>query len=134
MNKSFKNSVFLRFPGLFALLALLIGIGSLAGCSVSYPDILKTIEAPAVSSLRDGSYEGSYFLLPVKVEVRVKVESGRIQSIDLLKHFNGQGKPAEVLPAKVIEAQSLNVETVSGATHSSVAILKAIELALNKGL
>jgi uncharacterized protein with FMN-binding domain len=34
----------------------------------------------------------------------------------------------------VIEAQSLSVDAVSGSTYSSKVVLKAIELALKKGL
>lgn len=134
MKKSFKNSKSSRYSFLLGIGILLVAIAFYTSCSVSYPDVIKTIKAPDVSTLRDGVYEGSYFLMPVKVEVRVKVESGRIQSIDLLKHFNGQGKPAEVLLDKIIEAQSVGIEVVSGATHSSVVILKAVENALNKGL
>jgi uncharacterized protein with FMN-binding domain len=67
------------------------------------------------------------------VRVRATVSGGRIASIEILKHFNGQGKPAEAIVPRVVEAQSLGVDTVSGATHSSLTILKAIENALKKG-
>jgi uncharacterized protein with FMN-binding domain len=43
---------------------------------------------------------------------------------------NGKGKPAEVIPQKVMDAQSLQVDTISGVTSSSKVILKAIEKAL----
>ena len=53
-----------------------------------------------------------------------------IKEIELKKHDNGQGFPAEIIPGKVVEAQSLEVDIVSGATYSSKVILKAIENAL----
>jgi uncharacterized protein with FMN-binding domain len=90
-------------------------------------------QAFEVGTVHDGAYEGKAFLLPVSVRVRVTVSGRRIQSIDILKHFNGQGTPAEAIVPRVIEAQSLGVDVISGATHSSLTILKAIENALEKG-
>lgn len=40
---------------------------------------------------------------------------------------NGQGSGADVIPLRVVEAQSLNVDIVSGATYSSKIILLAIK-------
>jgi len=99
----------------------------------AYPRMRASTQAFEVGSVRDGSYEGKAFLLPVSARVRATVSGGRIQSIDILKHFNGQGKPAEAIVPRVIEAQSLGVDVISGATHSSLTILKAIENALQKG-
>lgn len=134
MKTSFENPAPYRHSFLIGLGVIFIVIGSFSGCSVSYSEVLKTLKAPPVAAIHDGVYKGGYFLLPVRVEVRVIVKSGKIQSIELLKHFNGQGKPAEVLPDRILRAQSIDVDVISGATHSSVVILKAIENALNKGL
>jgi uncharacterized protein with FMN-binding domain len=83
-----------------------------------------------ISELEDGIYTGSYSMFPVSAEVRVTVAEQRITGIELLEHNNGRGAPAEVIPDRVVEAQSLNVDAVSGATYSSKVILKAIENAL----
>ena len=99
----------------------------------AYPRMRASTQAFKVGTVRDGVYEGKSYLLPVSVRVRATVSGGRIQSIDILKHFNGQGKPAEAIVPKVIEAQSLGVDVISGATHSSLTILTAIENALEKG-
>ncbi|HOZ12361.1 MAG: FMN-binding protein [Thermotogaceae bacterium] len=80
--------------------------------------------------LEDGLYEGQYESFPVKARVRVTVEAHEIVKIDLLEHVNGKGKDAEIIPQRVIESQSLQVDVVSGATYSSKVILKAIEAAL----
>lgn len=84
------------------------------------------------TKLSDGVYEGSYQVFPVSVEVEVTINNHEIARIDLIKHSNGQGKPAEIITEKVIEAQSLKVDVISGATYSSKVILKAIENALIK--
>ncbi len=85
-----------------------------------------------LSSVPDGTYEGRYKAFPVSVIVNVTVRGGKLDGIELVKHFNGQGGAAEVIPSKVVDAQTLQVDVVSGATYSSKVILLAIEDALKK--
>lgn len=91
------------------------------------------ISEVALTKLQDGIYTGSYKAFPVEAEVKVTIDKNKIKEIELVKHLNGQGAAAEILPQKVVEAQSLKVDIVSGATYSSKVILKAIENALAKG-
>lgn len=100
----------------------------------SFPAIRESTRAFDVSQAADGDYEGASFVAPVSVKVKVVVKGGRMASVELLKHFNGQGKPAEAIVQKALEAQSLGVDVITGATYSSLAILKAIEDALSKGI
>lgn len=116
---------------LVAVIVLFAVLSRLA--EVDYGKLKSSIRAPVLSEVADGSWEGSAFVLPVSVRVRVAVEDGRITGIDLTKHFNGQGKPGEAVIGRVLEAQSLDVDAVAGATHSSLTILKAIAAALGKG-
>ncbi len=89
------------------------------------------IESVDLSRVPDGTYIGNAEVLWVAAEVKVIVKDHKIVNIDLIKHKNERGKNAEVIPEKVVEAQSLQVEAISGATNSSKVILKAIENALN---
>lgn len=89
-----------------------------------------TITDVDISKVADGTYSGSYEVLWVAAEVEVTIKNHKIEEIKLLKHKNGRGASAEVIPSKVVEAQSLKVDVVSGATSSSKVILKAIENAL----
>lgn len=112
-----------------------IVVGAVIAVNLLQNDLVKqvseiTIADVDLAKVPDGTYDGKYKVFPVAVEVRVSVENHRITGIDLVKHDNGQGKPAGVIPGKVTEAQSLNVDIVSGATYSSKVILKAIENAL----
>jgi uncharacterized protein with FMN-binding domain len=84
-----------------------------------------------LAKIEDGEYIGKYSVFPVSVEVKVTVTGHQITDIVILKHKNGQGKPAEVIIEDVLEKQSLDVPNVSGATYSSKVILKAIEVALS---
>lgn len=87
------------------------------------------------TTLRDGSYEALVDKQIVSARVRVTVKAGRVASIEILKHSHGPGKKrgAYELPARVVAAQSLDVDWVSGATGSSKVMLKAIEEALRAG-
>lgn len=85
-----------------------------------------------LSSIDDGNYVGEYTLSPVKVIVQVQIKEHQIHEIQILDHQNGLGKKAEKINTRVIEKQTLKVDSVSGATVSSKVILKAIEDALKK--
>jgi len=97
----------------------------MASTIISNIDLLKVVE---------GTYTGSYDIFPVIAEVKVTVKDYKITAIQLVKHRTGQGQGAEALPGKVVAAQSLQVDTVTGATLSSKVILKAIENALRSGV
>ncbi|NPV80547.1 MAG: FMN-binding protein [Firmicutes bacterium] len=84
-----------------------------------------------ISKIADGTYAGTYEVFPVAAEVKVTIKNHRITGIELVKHRHGRGAPAGIIPSKVVEAQTLNVDMVTGATYSSKVILKAIENALN---
>lgn len=84
-----------------------------------------------ISEIEDGTYTGSYGSFPLAAEVKVTVENHMITGIVLTKHTSGRGAKAETIPDKVIEAQALDIDAVSGATYSSKVILKAIENALS---
>ena len=83
-----------------------------------------------IKDIDDGIYKGSYKAFPVAAEVEVRIREGVITDIKITKHRQGQGKDAEAVIDKVISEQTLDVDTISGATYSSIVILKAVENAL----
>lgn len=85
-----------------------------------------------MTQVADGSYTGSYDTTLIKVKVVVEVKDHEISAIDLVQHDNGKGTPAEAIIPQVISSQSLEVDSITGATGSSKAILKAIENAINQ--
>ncbi len=88
-----------------------------------------TIGDVDLSTIPDGTYSGSHEAVWVGATVEMTVRDHRIIEIKL-DHRHGQGEAAEVITDHVIEARSLQVDTISGATSSSKVILKAIEKAL----
>jgi len=86
------------------------------------------------SRLNDGTYVGTYAGGMYKWranEVQVTVSSGRVTQIEPLRGVEEQGNGStQMLYDRVIAAQSLQVDTISGATLTSKAYLQAVENAL----
>lgn len=83
--------------------------------------------------LVDGVYEGSAKGGPNKATVRVTIEGQKMTNIEILEHSALRGKKAEpILPQRMIDAQSTNVDAVSGATNSSKVIMNAVQNALEQ--
>lgn len=91
-----------------------------------------TVSELNLETVTDGIYEGEYAVPPVYVKVEVAVTGRRITGIKIIEHQNGLGGKAEKIVDAVISRQSLEVDTVSGATVSSKCIIKAIENALQR--
>ena len=89
-----------------------------------------SFEKTAISDIPDGVYTGEYDVDFISAKVKVTVSSGTITDIEILEHKNGRGKPAEAVAAKIVAEQKIDVDTVSGATNSSIVIKKAVENAL----
>ncbi len=111
-----------------AVTAALVAALFLQSCATK-PIEVKT---PDFASLPDGTYRGEYDGGLVKAVVDVQVADGRIEKVTIISHRNGMGQAAEAIVDDVVTKQSLEVDTISGATRSSKVILKAIEAALSK--
>ena len=86
-----------------------------------------------VANLPDGTYQGSASAILVTAQAEVTVRAGRILEIKLLKHSHGPGYGADALCQKIVEANSPDVDTISGATTSSVIVKTAVLEALKNG-
>ncbi len=88
----------------------------------------------SLHDVKDGVYFGSFHCFPLSAEVNVTISSRQITKIDILKHENGKGESAEAVVDKVIDAQTLEVDAITGATYSSKVILLAVEDALKRAV
>lgn len=88
-----------------------------------------TIEDVDVAKVPDGEYPGKFTVFHVSAEVMVTVRDGKITEITLVKG-DANRKQMQAMIDRVMDRQSLKVDTVSGATVSTKAVLKAIENAL----
>jgi uncharacterized protein with FMN-binding domain len=134
-RRSYKMKKPLKILGIVFISIFILSVGAVfAVRAMSLSEELPVIQFDKVelSKIEDGSYIGEYLGKLVKVVVEARVKDNKITEIVILKHDNGLGKKAEKVVDQIISTQSLNVEVVSGATSSSKAILKAVEVALTK--
>jgi uncharacterized protein with FMN-binding domain len=83
----------------------------------------------------DGVHNGTAELEHLSADLDVTVVDGAITEIDFNEHIYSEGMPygqqAEAITYAVIEQQSTDVDSISGATLSSTVILEAVEDALS---
>jgi len=82
---------------------------------------------------KDGTYVGTADGHNDEITVEVTVENGAIENIVITDHAETEGlaDPAfEEVPADIMDSNSTDVDTVSGATVTSKAIISAVENAL----
>ena len=104
------------------------GGGAAAGSSTS----VATVEDPA--AYKDGTYYGSGTGFGGPLKVMVEISGGKIASIQIVENSDGSdyiSKAASLIDS-IIMTQSTNVDTVSGATYSSVGIIQAVRDALGQ--
>lgn len=83
----------------------------------------------------DGTYEGQGSGKNPGIKVSVTVKDGKISAITILSSNDDRrffNEAESVIPKSIIDAQSTDVDTVSGATLSSNGIIMAVEDALLK--
>jgi uncharacterized protein with FMN-binding domain len=90
----------------------------------------ERIERVDLSRIPDGAYEGRFDEFLVGIHLTVQVADHRITAVEVLSQKSGKGYEALETIDRVIAAQSLDVDAVSGATGSSKVILIAIQQAL----
>lgn len=91
---------------------------------------------PSDNVFEDGTYEETVDGHNGPMTVEVVVEEGVITSVEVLEHEETEGlsDPAiEDVPAAIVARNGTDVDTVSGATVSSEAIISAVEKALGMG-
>lgn len=84
------------------------------------------------AAYKDGTYYGSATGFAGPIKVKVVISSGKIASIEIVSTSDGSSyiSKASAITGKIVSSQSTNVDTVSGATYSSVGIINAVRNAL----
>ena len=106
------------------------GSGAAAGSSTS----VAAVEDP--SAYKDGTYYGTGTGFGGTLKVKVEISGGKITSIQIMENQDGSEyiSKASALINAIISSQSTNVDTVSGATYSSVGIIQAVRNALSQAV
>ena len=101
---------------------------SLAACTPKEPEETKT-----AGSYTPGTYTATVSGMHGPMTVEVTVTEDRIENVNVTENVETPGLvdwPVRLIPERVVEAQSLAVDTVTGVTISSRAILNGVETAL----
>jgi uncharacterized protein with FMN-binding domain len=124
----------LKVFGIIFLAIIIIFICFTTYLNQGQKEVLNTkINDIDLSNISDGFYTGGFKGYRWSNTVNVTVVNHKIVNITFVKGQQFRVKEVEdKLIGEVIDNQSLNVDTVTGATISSKAILKAIENAFNK--
>jgi uncharacterized protein with FMN-binding domain len=127
------------YKKVFIIFGILVGV-ILVGMTVLFISMNKTTSAYNnfnfgsldLTKRADGTYTGSEDGGLVKASVEVTVKDHTITEVKILSHDCGKGKPAEVIVNDIVAKNSLEVDTISGATYSSNVIKVAVYNALMK--
>lgn len=82
----------------------------------------------------DGTYKGTASGFSTGLKVELQISKGQISDIQVVSHNETPGfceRAIEKVAAEIISSQSTNVDTVSGATYTSVGIINAVNDALS---
>lgn len=93
---------------------------------------VTTVEEP--DSYIDGIYYGIGTGFGGPLKVKVEISGGKITSIQIVENSDGSSyiSKASAVISSILSKQSTNVDTVSGATYSSVGIIQAVRNALSQ--
>lgn len=136
------KSFFIRTINLIAVLVILMGYNATAAERKEAEEEVARLYAEQEKLLsdesgayQDGTYEGTAVGFGGDITVEVRVENGRIQVVEIVSAKNEDTAYLEmakdIIPA-ILDAQSAEVDTISGATFSSTGIKDAAAAALEK--
>lgn len=138
-----------RLFSLLAIVGVLFGYNEVLNVRAKDEEITKLnaqLEAQASgvgsdsvngAGYKDGTYTGEADGFGGTVAVEVTVKDGKIEAVEVTSAEKEDGAylaMAEDIIPKIIEAQSAEVDTISGATFSSTGIKNAAEKALEQAV
>ena len=117
-----------------------LDVDTVSGATFSSRGIISALSSTSVAQVedaaayKDGTYYGSGTGFGGPLKVMVEISGGKIASIQIVENSDGSdyiSKAASLIDS-IIATQSTNVDTVSGATYSSVGIIQAVRDALSQ--
>jgi polyferredoxin len=85
--------------------------------------------------LTDGTYQGEAKGFAGEIITEISIKEGKITNIEVIEHQESKGWYEEAFMAltrEIIEKQKLSIDGISGATKTSVGLIKSIERAIKK--
>ena len=137
-----------RLVSMLAIVGILLGYNSVLDARAKEDEIARLSAQVAGSgrsdsengnstNYKDGTYTGEADGFGGTIQVEVKIEKSKIAEINVVSAEKEDGAylsmAKDIIP-KIIDAQSADVDTISGATFSSTGIKNASEQALEKAV
>lgn len=137
-----------RLVSMLAIVGVLLGYNSVLDVRAKEDEIARLSAQVAgngqsdsgnggSTNYKDGTYTGEADGFGGTIQVEVKIEKNKIAEINVVSAEKEDGAylsmAKDIIP-KIIDAQSADVDTVSGATFSSTGIKNASEQALEKAV
>lgn len=121
MKTTLKKGIPILLTALITLIITLIIIAC-----ILRPKTL-TIHDIKLNQIKDGEYLGICQNKILFAVVNVHVQNHVITKIDILEHKQSYKQQAIQIGKEVVKQQTLDVDTISGATLTSTTVLKAVE-------
>ena len=137
-----------RLVSMLAIVGVLLGYNSVLDVRAKEDEIARLSAQVAgngqsdsgnggSTNYKDGTYTGEADGFGGTIQVEVKIEKNKIAEINVVSAEKEDGAylsmAKDIIP-KIIDAQSADVDTISGATFSSTGIKNASEQALEKAV
>ena len=104
-----------------------------AGIALSMSACSTTGNKETGSEMKDGSYTAQVTGHNGPMTVETQVSEGKISKVNITEHTETYGigygmptTPVEAIPEKIVETQSLGIDTITGATITSAAIISGV--------
>lgn len=138
----------IRLVSVLAIVGILTGYNSVLDARAKEDEIARLSaqlsgsgqsgeENRSENEYKDGTYTGEADGFGGTIQVEVKIEKNQIAEINVVSAEKEDGAylsmAKDIIP-KIIDAQSADVDTISGATFSSTGIKNASEQALEKAV
>ena len=137
-----------RLVSMLAIVGVLLGYNSVLDARAKEDEIARLSAQIAgngqsdsgnggSANYKDGTYTGEADGFGGTIQVEVKIEKSKIAEINVISAEKEDGAylsmAKDIIP-KIIDAQSADIDTISGATFSSTGIKNASEQALEKAV
>lgn len=137
-----------RLVSMLAIVGILLGYNSVLDARAKEDEIARLSAQVAgngqsdsgnggSTNYKDGTYTGEADGFGGTIQVEVKIEKSKIAEINVISAEKEDGAylsmAKDIIP-KIIDAQSADIDTISGATFSSTGIKNASEQALEKAV
>ena len=137
-----------RLVSMLAIVGVLLGYNSVLDVRAKEDEIARLSAQVAgngqpdsgnggSTNYKDGTYTGEADGFGGTIQVEVKIEKSKIAEINVISAEKEDGaylSMAKDMIPKIIDAQSADIDTISGATFSSTGIKNASEQALEKAV